>query len=323
MSEKQYLPDQEVDALVRDHLTQQEGSVDAARIVAGVRAKQVADAAIDEASSRERRAGSYRSRGRRAQRIGWRLALAAAVLFAICVSLQFSSSQASPTLLVQDAQRVHALPVDRCYLVQTQVAPADLENYRLLPAQRETRLWTRGDRFWMEPPRADRQGGWGRDEAGRVWFATPNRKAGFCFEPDEVPQGLRVACELRSMRVETLLRDILTDFDLREERSKPNNAGSTRLVHATLKPNRQRAMRSVTMEMDGESKVLKRVVLSRASQGGPGSTLTLTLIETSVQDDDVYRLKGHLDADAHIYSTEEPPPNRLQMLRRQYEMARP
>src|SRR5262249_45593884 len=154
------------------------------------------------------------------------------------------------------AQRVHALPLDRCYAIETQLEPALMDCYRVLPVQRRARLWTRGDRFWMESLQGNRAWSMGRDELGRIWFASA-RGAGFRFEANEVPEPLRMACELRSMRIESLLRELLADFDLREEPCPWGSAGATRVVRARLKPDRQRALRAVTMEMDAQTNVLK------------------------------------------------------------------
>jgi hypothetical protein len=321
MNEPHSLSDQQIDDLVRAHLTQQEATGDAGRILARVQARLAAQT-VAQPSETERLPFEQPPRSRWRRGLVLRLAVAAAVLLALFLTLQVGPNPVSATTLVQDAQKVHALPVDRCYLVQTDVAPDVADNYQLLPVTRAARLWTRGDRFWMESPRQDHQGGWGRDEKGRVWFAAPHRKAGFRFEADEIPESLRISCGLRSMRVETLLKEILAEFDLREGPSKDGPKGPVRVVQATLKPGRKRPLRAATVEMDSAKKVLQRVVLSRVYKDAV-STVTLTLVEEGLQPDDVYRLESHLEPEAHIFSKEEPPPRRLQMLRRQYELARP
>jgi hypothetical protein len=317
MNQHRPFPDDEIDRLVRSHLVQQEETVDAARFLAGVRARLSAWGDQDQRSTTH----ASRSTQQRRPRIGLRLAVAAAVLLVVLLSVQVGPNSVNATTLVLGAQKVHALPVDRCYLVQTEVAADVVENYQLLPVMREAHLWTRGDRFWMETPRPDHKGGWGRDEKGRVWFAAPHRKAGFRFEADEVPRALHIACGLRSMRVETLLKQLLVDFELQEAPPQDGPRGPLRVVQATLKPGRQLPLRAVNIEMDNRN-VLQRVVLSRTYKEAV-STVTFTLLQEDFQPDDIYRLENHLEPDARIFSKDEPPPRRMQMLRRQYEMTRP
>jgi hypothetical protein len=300
----------DIEALVREHLLRQEETVDAEHILAGVRAKK---AGLSTATPVVPRIGWPR-------RLGWRLAAAAAVLLTLVWGLQREFSHASPAVLVQQAGEVHAQPKDLCYEILTQLEPVLMDEYRVLPMQRRARLWTRGDRFWMEPSQPARPWAMGRDEQGRVWFAS-GRQAGFRFEADEVPEPLRVACDLRSMRVKALLRDVLTDFELREE-AAPDASHASRVIHATLKPDRSRALCEVTLEIDTQSKVLRRVVLVR-KQRESLATITFTLVEQGRLADDTYCLEGHLDADARIYSKDEPPPHRYQMLRRQFELLPP
>jgi len=317
MSERKEPLDLEIEALVCAHLAQQERTVDAAGMLARVRTGLAASA------SKEPHEALTRSRGRlsRSLTYSFRLAFAAAVLLAIVWAFHLDLGQASATTLVREAQRVHALPIDRCYGIETQLEPALMDSYRVLPVQRKARLWTRGDRFWMESLQGNRAWSMGRDELGRIWFASV-RGAGFRFEANEVPEPLRMACELRSMRIESLLRELLADFDLREERCPRDSAGATRVVRALLKPDRQRALRAVTMEMDAQTNVLKRVVLSRTHSGGAASTVTFTFVGEDHQKDDVYRLEGHLNPEACVYSTEDAP-RRLQRLQRLFESARP
>ena len=52
-----------------------------------------------------------------------------------------------------------------------------------------TRLWTRGDRFWVESARPGQRWAWGRDEANRFWVAFGPHTA-VSLEADEVPYWL-------------------------------------------------------------------------------------------------------------------------------------
>jgi hypothetical protein len=304
MNQPRPFPEEHIDELVRLHLARQEQQVDAAKVLAGVRARL-----------QEPAAGPARSRQRR-----WRLALAAAavLLIGLLSSLPWLTRSASAQSWVQEAQLVHAQPVDRCYLVQCEPDPSVLERYRMLPASpRGQRLWTRGDRFWMEPDRGDRSWAWGRDEKGRVWFAAA-RRYGFRFEREEVPEQLALACELRSMRVETLLKEVQGEaFELKTGEQTSQDGIRVQVVEARLKPGMVHpALRSARLEIDAQTKVLRRVVLERTFHGQRAATVSFTLAETRSQDDSRYRLDGHLEKDAAIL-LREPPQQRLNMLRKQ------
>ena len=113
-----------------------------------------------------------------------------------------------------------------------------------------------------------------------------------------MPESLALACELRSLELESLLRSILADFDLRRE---PAGGGTDR-IHAELKEGRTHPRyRSALLELDSQSHVLRRVVLHRAHNGRAVAAVQFTLVETSLNDDASYTLTGHLAPDAAIY----------------------
>jgi hypothetical protein len=280
MSERKPLSDADVDALVRAHLTARARAVDGHAVLARVRARTAAPV----------RPGPVRRRWL------WGVAAAAAVvLLAFLGGLSLTPGQASAETLVLQAKRQHTLPVDRCYLVEVRPEPGVLDRFPILGQPRETRLWTRGDRFRMHSLFPGRPGVWGRDDQGRVWLARPPRE-GLRYEPGEAPESLEVACEVLSMQTETLLADLLTDYDLRREPQTAQSTPGTHAVRATLKPGRPpRRVREVLLEIDAESKVLQRVVVSRVRGDQLLATVTFTLVETSPQSDASYRLEGHLD----------------------------
>jgi hypothetical protein len=103
-----------------------------------------------------------------------------------------------------------------------------------------------------------------------------------------------------------LLGEILRDFDLvREEGETP----ATQVIRATRKPGRVAPpIRSAVLELDTETKALRRVVLDRV---GPRSiTTTYTLVETQTQADDQYRLEGHLTSPYEIFTADHHPERR-------------
>jgi hypothetical protein len=233
----------------------------------------------------------------------WRplTALAASlVLAALLGALFLAQASARPATIVQRALKAHAAALDRCYRVSGGWdAPRRDEAES---ARRETRVWTRGDRFWVEVRAEGRPAAWGRDEQGRIWF-TSSPDAGGWFDADEVPERLAQVCDLRSLQPESLLRSMLADFDLRRE---PDAAGN-HLIHAELKPGREHPLyHGALLEMDAASGVLRRAVVERVAPGRSRVPVTFTLVESGLLDDASYTLAGHLSADAEIYERHSP-----------------
>lgn len=236
-------------------------------------------------------------RARRPQRWRWQAPLAWAAGFVVTamvsVLMFFSLTASSAASVVERALKVHAALLDRCYRVELRGERA------VLPLRQESLLWTRGDRFWNQIEADGKSVAWGRDESGGVWFAL-SRKEGARLAANEVPEALAQACELRSLELESLLRTILADFDLRRE---PASSGAD-VIHAELKADTVSKYRSALLEVDTESGVLRRVELHREHQGRVVAVISAALVESSLQDETNYTLEGHLDADAAIYERE-------------------
>jgi hypothetical protein len=232
----------------------------------------------------------------------WWTAAAAALLLAFLGGLQMGSGRAGAETLVHQARAAHQLPLDRCYLVEVRRdQPGREEADPLTNPTRIIRLWTRGDRIWIESVQPQRRWAWGRDESGNVWMAFGPHRA-IRFPRDEVPGWLALGCDVLAMRLETLLQDVLRDFDLRRT---GDGAGLpvTQVVTATLKPGRQHpSLRQARIEIDAETKVIRRLVLTRTRQGQPFATLTYTLAESRPQDDSQYLLEGHLASPFEVYT---------------------
>lgn len=226
----------------------------------------------------------------------WAISLAAAVFAGLWLIGLGSESAAS---VVQKTLAAHAAPLDRCYRVDV-VAEAGPASSTTIEADAivDRRVWTRGDRFWSRTCVGERSAIWGRDEDGGVWFTT-TPDVGARLAPEEVPPRLEVACDLLGLQLETLVRDILADFQLRRE---PADAGVV-LIHAALKPGRQHPRyRSALLEVDARSHVLRRVVLQRAENRHIAATVTFTLLETSLRPESDYTLEGHLQPDARVHN---------------------
>jgi hypothetical protein len=286
----------DVDALVRGHLAREAGKVDAAAVLAGVRARLAAQAPPP--------------RRRAPRRLWWGLAAAAAVV-AVLFGGRFlppPAAQAGPESLVRGARQALGLPVDRCYRVQVVAAPdGPLARFPLLVQGRPTRLWTRGDRFWVESDNPERPFSWGRDGDGNVWVAD-GRRQGIRFERDEIPEVVALACDVRGLQAETLLDEVLAGYDLRPE---PGGTPGTQRIRAEPRPGRAGAgLRAAVLDVDPQSRVLRRLELQRTGNDRLIATVTFTLLETRAQDPTLYQLEGHLDPGAPVFDRAHRPRQR-------------
>ena len=251
------------------------------------------------------------------RRLAWGAAAAAAVVLAFVFGSQVAPVRASAEAIVREAQRTHQIPVDRCYLVEVRQDSELLqEAYPMTTQARPTRLWTRGDRFWLESVDSQRRWAWGRDDRGNVWMAFGSRR-GIRFAPDEVPGWLKVGFDVWSMQPDRLLGEVLRDFDLRREPPGPDQPGTTVAIRATPKPGHTHpGLRGARLEFDAETKVVRKLVLERTRTGRPFATVTYTLIDTQTRDDRLFELEGHLEAPYEIYTRENEPQNRRDLAMR-------
>lgn len=308
-------PDNALTRLLREYVCGQEQVSDVGPLFARIKAAQ------SNLAEPSRTTAPTARDEKQVRRVHWRLltgmaATAAAIL--VLIGLAYSPvARADAAALVQNARRVHNLPVDRCYLVDVQkdAAPLD-DSYPLLAQSRVTRLWTRGDRFWIESVNARRQWAWGRDERGAIWIALNPRK-GVRFDDAEVPELMALTCDVCSLRLDTLLGDVLADFDLRRT-SSPNGL-STDTVRAEPKPGRTHSfLQSVVLEIDPETRVIRRATLTRTVRGQRIATVTFSLLDTRPQDESRYRLEGHLREPYQVYSKAFEPQTRRKLLVREF-----
>jgi hypothetical protein len=292
-------PDDDLDRLVADHLSRQAEQLDIRPLLQRIRKT------VSQNSPTAVRQGRWRL-------AGWALpvAVAAGVAAILFFPPHAEPLRASPQALLQEAQKAHHLPLDRCYLVEFQRTDEGADEAPFANQFRTTRLWTRGDRFWIESTNPRARWAWGRDEDGTIWLA-PGPRRGVRIDPDEAPRWLTHSCDISELRPEHLIGEILRDFDLvREDGPTP----ATQVIRASRKPGRWAPpLRSAVLELDAETKALRRVALDRA---GPwrAVTTTYTLVETQTQADDRYRLDGHLVAPFEIYTADYKPHLRRQAL---------
>src|SRR5262249_35813052 len=139
--------------------------------------------------------------------------------------------------------------------------PDDLrERYPKLAADRKSRLWTRGDRYFVELP--DGRGSWGRDEAGRVWIA-PTASAGARFDPDEVPGIFRDFFEVRTVQLPRLLDELLSDCDLAWTTADPGRSRGDRKIVATRRAPNGSSLLGAEVDVAANSSVITRLAVTR------------------------------------------------------------
>lgn len=244
--------------------------------------------------------------GRMAKWMGGLSAAAAAIVVAFVLGSQGTAALASPETILLESQKVHQLPLDRCYLVEIKKESALLEqSYPMMQKSRVTRLWTRGDRYWIESVNLQQRFAWGRDEKGDLWIALGTQR-GLRFDSNEIPLWLKHSAEVYSMRVEHLLGEMLRDFDLAREPVPAGQPSTTIAITAKLKPGRRHpALSGARIEFDGETKVVRKLVLDRTRMGEPIATVTYLLVDTQSQDAGLYTLEGQLEAPYEIFTSSD------------------
>jgi hypothetical protein len=289
--------------LLREHIQRQEHDIDVAPVHARIRAS-----ARSPATQPAVRRGRLRILRRHWRACAVGLSAAAMVVLAFIIGTWVTPTYASAEALLREAQRGLSLPVDRCYLAevrQDNAAPDDP-----LPA-RSVRIWTTGDRFRVEITRGQRKWAWGRDDAGAVWIAAGPQR-GCRIAPDEIGPALQRSCDLYGLQPDTLLNEVLGNCQLQEE--KTDRSGLVRTIHATPRGMAARGrLRGATIELDVESKAIRRLSWTRSGTGGT-VTCTFTLVDTRPADERLYRLEGHLSEPFEVYDREFEPQKRKEML---------
>jgi hypothetical protein len=316
MNEPESPSDLELERMIRAHLDRESEQVDPRpmfeRILADLPGETVARSPM---AVRRRSAMVY-----------WRWAGVATVAASViaCATLLFWRDRtvlARGETVVREAKRAHSMPIDRCYLVEVRrESPIVAELSPTTPQVRVTRLWSRGDRFWVESERPDQRWAWGRDEANRFWIALGPHTA-VRMEPDEVPYWLNLYCDLHSLNVEQLLGEVLSRFELTRETSQRDSGSSTIriLARAPIELRPFPSIQTIELEIDAETLVIRRMVVRRTLNGQPFATVTCTLAETDALDPANYQLEGHLTDPSEIYTRDHEPQRRKELLTRWFE----
>jgi hypothetical protein len=148
------------------------------------------------------------------------------------------------------------------------------------------------------------RGAWGRDEAGRVWFA-PTREAAARFDEAELPPQLRDAVRIRGLEVGALLDEVLKDFDLawaeQPNRRRPTGAVavSRRGAPAPFQ------IKSAELVVERDTNLLRALILERQLPAGV-ARITFSLTGTTEKDASVYTAEGHITPGAPVFDATRP-----------------
>ncbi|MCX7666076.1 MAG: hypothetical protein N2112_11070 [Gemmataceae bacterium] len=291
------MPEHPIDRLVRHDAEARAARVDAQALLLRVRQK------LDSST---RSPAPSRSRSLVVKTLGWGLATALTIAATILVGwfLPSDTAQAKTELLVHEVEVAYAeTPIDRCYEIETQWETEFKGRYPWLLAPKKARLWTRGDRFLLELDQPDgRKFTYGRDEAGNLWFA-PNKKIGFIFRADETGEGITRIAELYSMQMDSLLKDLQTGYQLRQEPiSDPPNRVKIFANRRGQNPNP--GLRFISLQLEKKSKTIELLEIRRKMQSGEVHTVSYKHTEDRQLPDQRYQLAGQLDPDARIFGPE-------------------
>lgn len=289
--------------VLRDHLDRQEQAVDVGPLAARILGRQ-GTASRPEPVRLARRPWAK-----------WGLGLGTAGIAAAVLLVVFlmPSAEVRAEHAIREAEAALRLPVERCYLVEVR-PDGDGVGEDVLPT-RTMRVWAAEDKFRVEMTRGNFRWSWGRDADGVVWL-TSNPQRGLRIAPDEQGPGLLWMAELYGLRPETLLSQILAHCRLRED-PRPG-ANYPRVIHAEPRAAaRQVWLRSATLELDAETKAVRRLTLKRANKADGGTTtVTFTLIDTRPVEHARYGLEGNLVEPFQIYDLNIQPERRREILAR-------
>lgn len=237
---------------------------------------------------------------------GWlTLAVTVAVVVFMAGSLN-DSARASAASVVRVAMDTHGQPIERVYVVD--VARSD--SAAVSGVVPDARVATQGDQFWVEMQSRRGRWRWGRTADGEMWL-TLGRKWALHINEDEVGVPLRQIGDIYSLRVESLLHDVLQNFDLQQA------AGDdlTHVIVARSRGSRPRWIRQATLEIDTETKAVRKLVIVRGFSAERTSTITFTLVASRVADESLFRPEGHLEAPYHMISRDTAEDRRGEILK--------
>jgi hypothetical protein len=303
-----------VDHLILDSLLSEELSRDSlATLIDFVADPEVTAASLKSDTEAVHRKTRLAPNGRRRpaswylRSASWIVAVAALMLVvAIIAGRTEKEAFADATQIVQAAVHAHAEPVERVYAVNVERDDPAVEHFAL---PRDVRVSTLGNRFWVEIKSLRGLLCFGREEDGEIWVAL-GRWRGMRLEPDEVGPMLQDIADLYSLNLEALLQSVLEGHEL----ENPVTEGTTRVIKATPKSSNRGWVRDVTIEVDQETKAVRRLVVQRLAPRRGSAIITFTLVDARLPDESQYRLEGHVREPDRVLTRESRPDRRRELL---------
>jgi hypothetical protein len=203
---------------------------------------------------------------------------------------------ASASRIVEAAIHTHSEPVERIYVVEVERYPSSDNGFDL---PRDVKVSTQGDRFWVEM-NGFRRWAWGRDKDGAIWMTLGPRRA-VLVGPDEMGIPLRYIGDLYTLHLETLLQNFLKHCRL--ERTE-GPAGADIITAVPHRRWSERPLKRATIEVDRETKAIRRLVIEREFPDQSSSVVTFTLVDSKLADEAMYRPQGHLTEPYRLFSLE-------------------
>jgi hypothetical protein len=296
-----------IDDLVRDYLEQQAEQEDTAALTARVLASiSTQNPIVAEAQSPTPASNTGQITRRFVKPVAYVAAAAAALLIAFVVGRMDTTAYANAATLVRAAIVTHGEPIERCYVVTVEREHEDRLDFT---PPRDVRLWTRGDRFWVEVDRGERRWAWGRNAEGAVWTTLGPRRA-VQIEPEELGRPLQHMTDLYAVELESLLQTILRRYKL----DLTSSTTTTHVITARPRGQRQSWIRETVIEVDKETKAVRRLVLHRQPPERGASTQTFTLVDARTPDESKYSPEGHLTEPFKILTSDVSVERRRELL---------
>ena len=242
----------------------------------------------------------------------WAAATAAvATLFLVSLAM-VPKAAASPMELVQRALAACQALLDRRYTVEIEPNTVLRRGpFRQRTATPASTLWVRGSQFIQIFDSPVGKLVWGRDVEGAVWF-TLSERAGAIFKAGEVPEQLEEICELRTLDLQNLLENLLSDFELEQSQQEGDNYR----IEARPKPGRKSSkFGPVELEIERGTSLVRRASVERLIEGRTIAVVSFSLEEVASQNDSLYEMKTYLQPDAEVLDRSSRRGRRSELLR--------
>ncbi len=236
--------------------------------------------------------------------VRWASGAAAILLVALFVFRPENSAMASPTKLLRASLQTLAGTIEREYLVD--IVWEDPEIARNI-TPKNIRVTTWKDQFWFEIL-GKRRVVIGSENDGSMWISLSMFR-GIELDEDEIGPVLHDIKDLYGLKLQSMLEGILRDHEIEmvaQDEFTSTISATPRLESSWI--------RKVTIEIDRESKAIRKLTARRESALRGFSTVSFTLAATQNVDETKYELMGHLLADAIVLGPDKQPDRRREVL---------